>query len=532
MFTKYIKHIAPVAALLLSLGLGSCVGDLDVTSIDPKSQGEPDASGLFNKCYANMALAGNGGANGDCDISGLDGGTSGFVRQLYNAQVLTTDEAICCWSDEGISAFNYNEWDASHPMLKGLYARLYFGISLCNHYLEVEGDYDPTMTAEIRFLRAYYYYVLMDLWGNVPFTTTVSADNPEQISRADLFTWIENELLDCKDAMSEPQARTSTTEGYGRADRSAAWMLLARLYLNAEIYTGTARWEDAATYAELVIDSPHKLFTTGNENYSAYQMLFMGNNGENGSSIEALLPLLQDGVKTTSWGTTLFMIAGTYKAAQETPGRGTTETWAGNRARRDLVDKFFPNGDAPTDADAAQMAAAAGDDRALLYSKDRNLTVDDVGEFTDGYTVAKFTNVYSDGGTPHNSKFVDTDYFLMRSAEAYLTYAEATARLNNGQTTSVGAGYVNQLRERAHASTQSSYSLRQLCDEWSREFYHECIRRTVLVRYGYFGGSNGYSWEWKGGLQAGRNFDSHLNIFAIPEDDLNTNSNLTQNPGY
>ena len=159
---NYIKNIVPAAAICLSLGLGSCVGDLDVTPIDPSTNMEADYDALFNKCYANMALAGNGGANGDCDIDGLDGGTTGFVRQLFNANELTTDESICCWGDEGIPAFNYNQWGASHPMLKGFYYRLYIGVTMCNFYLTEAADYDATMTAEVRFLRAMYYYHLMD----------------------------------------------------------------------------------------------------------------------------------------------------------------------------------------------------------------------------------------------------------------------------------------------------------------------------------------------------------------------------------
>lgn len=103
-----LKHIFPMVALSLSLGLGSCVNDLDVEPIDPSTIMKPDFDALFNKCYANMALAGNSGPDGDCDIDGLDGGTTGFVRQLFNANELTTDEAICCWGDEGIPAFNYN----------------------------------------------------------------------------------------------------------------------------------------------------------------------------------------------------------------------------------------------------------------------------------------------------------------------------------------------------------------------------------------------------------------------------------------
>ncbi|MDO4164265.1 MAG: RagB/SusD family nutrient uptake outer membrane protein [Bacteroides sp.] len=526
---RYIKKMLPAAALVLSLGMTSCVGDLDVTPQDPSTNMTVDLDALFNKCYANMALAGNGGANGDCDIDGLDGGTTGFVRQLFNANELTTDESICCWGDEGIPAFNFNQWGASHPMLKGFYYRLYFGVTICNHYLEIGSDYDATMTAEIRFLRALYYYYLMDSFGNIPFLTTVSSEKASQASRAEVYSWIESELLECAETMSEPEAKLSTDDGYGRADKAAAWLLLSRLYLNAEIYTGTAQWDKAAEYAQMVMDSDYSLYTAGNSSYSAYQMLFMGDNGENGASCEAILPLLQDGITTTSWGTTLFIIASTYKS--DMASCGTTEAWAGNRARPEFVAKFFPNGDAPQ-VTTTEMVAAAGDDRALLWGKDRTLSVDNISEFTSGYSVAKFTNLYSTGGAAKNSQFVDTDFFLMRVAEAYLTYAEATCRANGGSITSAGKSAIDAIRSRANADIKNTYSLNDILDEWSREFFYEGRRRIDLIRYGRFGGTSDYKWQWKGGTQAGTNFSSNLNIFAIPDTDLNTNSNLVQNPGY
>ncbi len=562
---QYIKNILPAAAVVMTVGLTSCTKDLDVTPIDPSKTMVPDEAALYTKCYANMAVQGQTGQGGDCDIDGLDGGTAGFVRQLWNANELTTDEAICAWGDPGIPAFNYNQWDASHPMLQGFYYRLYTGIAYCNHYLEVCGGMDATREAEVRFLRALYYYHLMDCFGNVPFATALMSTSPEQIQRADLFKWIESELLEVKDLMLAPAARKDTDNGYGRADQDAANLLLARLYLNAEVYTGTARWQEAKEYAEKVINGPHKLWTTGTNGWSAYQMLFMGDNGSNGASQEAILPLLQDGVKTTAWCSTLFLMASTWKSDMDqslytvngtqtwlpsgtkdnTPGDGvdtvlvksyayaTSELWAGNRARSQFVAKFFPNGDAPQ-VNIQQMYQAAGDDRALFFGIGRELTVTTPTEFTSGYSVGKYRNTYASGGAPHNSQFIDTDYFLMRSAEAYLIAAEADARINGGTTTQTGTGYINQLRQRANATTLNSYTTDQILDERARELYHEGFRRTDLIRYGYFGGQNSgrYLWDWKGGSQNGASLPAFRNLFAIPAEDMNANPNLKQNEGY
>ncbi len=536
---KYIKHIVPVAFLALTMGTTSCTGDLDVTPINPNLDTEVDVSGLFNKCYANLALAGNGGANGDCDIDGLDGGTTGYVRQLFNAQELTTDEAICGWGDAGIAQFCYNTFDASHPMLKGFYARLTTGITYCNQYLSVAGGGDQTMAAEVRFIRALQYYNLMDGWGNVPFTTSLG--KPEYYTRAQIYKWLVEELLAIEPLLSDAKAKTSADAGYGRVDKAAAWLLLSRIYLNAEVYNGTPEWQLAKDYAEKVMDSEYQLHTQGNNGWSAYQMLFMGDNGESGASKEAIFPLLQDGLTTTSWGTSLFLMAGCFDtdmhASLYDPSgtNGTSENWGGNRARPDLIAKFFPNNNAPT-VSCVDMPLEAGDDRAIFSGDgDRTLNNEDVSAFKSGYAVAKFVNFKSDGSAGHDAQFPDTDFFLMRAAEAYLNYAEADARLNGGTTTAEGTEAINAIRDRANASTRGTdrnYTLSDICDEWSREFYFEGRRRTDLIRFDRFGGNNGYKWQWKGGVYEGTDFPAYRNLFAIPSAELTSNSNLQQNNGY
>ena len=526
----YIKNIIPAAALLLAVGLGSCTKDLDVTPIDPNLNTDIQPEQLFNKCYANIAVAGNGGANGDCDVDGIDGGTSGYVRQMWNANELTTDEAICGWGDEGIANFVYNTYDASHPMLRGYYYRLYTGISFCNQYLQVFEGYNQAMTAEVRFIRALNYFFLMDGWGNVPFVTSITSEKPQQYSRSEMFNWIESELLEIEPQLNAASAKKSTDSNYGRVDKAAAWLLLARLYLNAEVYTGSAQWSKAAQYAQQVINSSYKLNTNGVGSWSAYQMLFMADNGETDAAYEAIFPILQDGVRTTSWGTSLFMIASTHDADM-VDSNGTTETWGGNRARPQLIQKWFPNNNAP-EASPKDFAKAAKDDRAIIDSRGRTLNNDDVSTFKSGYAVAKWNNFTTTGAATSSGQFPDTDFFLMRVAEAYLTYAEALARQNGGTATGEAANAINTLRSRANASTKDSYTLDEICDEWCREFYFEGRRRMDLVRFGNFGGSTSYNWQWKGSAYAGRSFEAYRNVFAIPTTDLTANPNLVQNEGY
>lgn len=537
------KNIIPAAAMVLSLGLASC-NSLEVDPIDPnlKTDDKITAEQLFNKVYANFALAGQSGPDSkDNDVDGIDGGTSGYIRQYWNANELTTDESICGWGDAGISSYDFNTYDSDHPMLRGLYYRLYTGIAFCNRYLEKFSDHDATMTAEVRFLRAFDYYELLDMFGNVGFIDKVDAKKV-QWTRKQLYDWVESELKAVEPNLSEPRPKNSSEAGYGRIDKAACWLTLARLYLNSEVYIGEAHWAEAQKYAKLVMNSAYKLHTTGKtdpsgQEWSAYQTLFMGDNGENGASEEAIWPILQDGEKTASYGVTLFLMAGqqdknVVMKKDGTAGNNTDQAWGGNRCRSSLLAKFFPNNDAPQ-VSGYVMPSKANDDRALFDGKDRSLDNSNTSDFKSGYASTKFNNWKTDGSAGHNSKFPDTDFFFMRVAEAYLIDAECDARLHNGSTTTEGTQAINALRSRAHASTSlASYTLNDICDEWSREFYFEGLRRPTLIRFNRFGGDNSYTWPWKGGAETGTRFAATRNIFAIPTSDLTVNSGLSQNPGY
>lgn len=268
-------------------------------------------------------------------------------------------------------------------------------------------------------------------------------------------------------------------------------------------------------------------------------MLFMGDNGSTSAAQEGVWRIYQDGKTTTSWAGSLFLMASTYDENMHADCsgtypdaiNGTGQKWGGNRARKDLIEKFFPNDDAPNIA-CTQMPEAAGDDRAIFDGLGRTLDNGNgyLGTFTDGFAVAKFNNFKTDNSVGKDATFPDTDFFLFRVAEAYLTYAEATARQNGNTTTPEGTAAINALRARAHATTKAGYSLSDICDEWSREFYFEGLRRPTLIRFGRFGGNNNYNWSYKGGVKNGRNFDASRNIFAIPSSQVT--GAITQNPGY
>jgi len=311
-----LNYILPVAALLCGTFFTSCVKDLEVENINPKQVSELNVDYLFNKLYANLVLTGQTGAAGSGDLDDIDEGTSNMIRQLWNANELTTDEAHCWWNDPGLPEFNHNTWSDTHSMMKALYYRLIFGVTLANFYLEKTTADNAEMKqrrAEARFLRALHYYYLMDLYANPPFLTKIlhPGEYAPQIQRADLFKFLESELKDVlgEGSGDEILANPRTTN-YGRADKAAAMLLLARMYLNAEVYTGTARWNDAQKYADNVIGTNYKLCTTASPNgYSAYQLLFMGDNDTNGAQDEIILPALHDGEDTRTYGGSLYLMA-------------------------------------------------------------------------------------------------------------------------------------------------------------------------------------------------------------------------------
>ena len=548
---KFFKYIMCAAVLLMLSGLSSCINDLDVEPIDPSLQSDVTPEQLFNKCYSVFATSGNNGGDDNVDVDGLDGGFQHKYRQMWNSNELTTDEAICGWGDEGIPSYCHNTYDASHPMLRGYYYGLCIGITFCNQYLQVFSDYNPTMTAEVRFLRAFQFYLLTDAFGNIPFATTISGDNPEQYTRAQVCEFIEKELkaitgeddTDNATVLNDPKPKKYGEAGYGRVDKAAAWMLLSRIYLNSQVYTGTPRWQEAADYAKKVMDSAYKLHTVGYDangrQFTAYQMLFMGDNSKTDAAYEAVFPVIQNGTRTTSWGGTDFLICSTADGDMhpnrydetEVNGLYNNSAWGGNRARPELVRLFFPNDDAPS-GHAYDVAEIAEDDRALFETEGRYLNVDDESNFKYGYAVAKFNNFMCDGSKGSDITFPDTHLFYMRVAEAYLTYAEALTRMNGDVAPAEAVAAINAIRGRAHALQRNRYTLDQILDEWGREFYFEGRRRVDLIRFNKFGGDTGYEWQWKGGVYAGRDFEAFRNVFAIPTDDLIANSKLTQNPGY
>lgn len=520
-----MKHIKWMIAAFSVVMVSSCTKDLDrtpkySTTADVLYQTEAGYKSSLAKIYGGLALTGNSGPAGNGDIRGIDEGFSDYLRTYFNLQELPTDEAVVSWNDQTIKDFHEMDWSASDNFVRALYSRLFYQITLANAFinessdakiaargLDKDADKIKMYRAEARFLRALSYMHALDLFGNVTFVTEENivgtAFLPDQIQKADLFTYLEKEGKELESLLAEPKANE-----YARVDKGALWMLMANLYLNAEVYTGTPKYTEAAEYASKVMAAGYSL-------QPKYSDLFLA---DNSNSPEFIFAVAFDGVRTKSYGGTTFLTHAPVGGSMNPKDFGINGGWSGYRTTSGLVGKFAD----PT---------GATDKRALFYANGQNLQIADISVFTDGYGVTKWKNVTKAGAPGSSLDFSDIDFPIYRLAEAYLIYAEAKVRLNSVPEAITA---INKVVERAYGNTTNNYTttltLDNILDERARELYWEGKRRTDLIRFGKF--TTNYLWPWKGGVASGTAVESFRNLYPIPSPEINSNPKLAQNPGY
>lgn len=540
------KKILIFGFLLSGMVITSCVNDLDVKPNDPNSILAGNLSDdpaymkeALGKIYASFNLPGQGGNKSDGygpDIDASDPNFFTTMRALWNCQEITTDEAICGWGDVGIADLNTQTWSPQNQFLTALYQRLSLSVTYANDFIRfTNGNADPAVmryNAEARFLRALAYYYSMDLFGNPPFTTDADGVGkffPKQIERAKLFNYIVSELHDIENKLGEPGF------SYPQADKAAAWMLLARVYLNAQVYTGTAKWDSCKIYTDKVINSgKYSLAPNYRQNFSA--------DNDSKHNPEMIFAWESDGINTQGYVGTTFIIESSsdaiYLRAEDYHGLTSNTNWNGNRARKDflnvMIDTIATYGNVPIPASDPTFTQSK-DKRVFLKIK-KSINIPSASSSGDyGVGVYKFTAKNADGSKAANydPAYANTDYPIFRYADALMMRAEALYRLGNK---SEALKDVNAIRTRAFGDTSGNITEAQLTDQFllderAREFYYEGQRRTDLVRFGQFTDGS-YSWTWKGNVFKGTKTDSHLNLFPIPGDEVSANPNIKQNPGY
>lgn len=512
-----------IYSLLAAAGLffASCTSDLET---EPKFEltleqlliRDPNAiEGLLSRMYSTFALSSVSGP-GDSDIVGANAGESPFIRGLVNLNDFTADGMKNRWGDNGLDQLTTTTgWNSNNKFFKYVYDRIYYTIPQTTNLIlilknKVNVPNEDQYISELRFLRALSYYYLIDFFGKGPLvddeTFGVSAPLPEA-SRAELFNFVEAELKDI-------ESKIASSNTYGRANQAVVEMLLAKLYLNAEIYTGTARYADAATYASKVIASG---------NYQLESNFIKNFRADNNTSKEIIFPLIADAVSSQSFGNTTYIVNGSLNSTtMNLATYGATEGWGGHRATKAWYGLFGSN--------ATELEASPDTRAKLFWTTGHNYEMVDYKEWTDGYPSIKFTNKNTDG-TGNSTAFSSTDFPLFRLADTYLIYAECALRGASTATIPQALTYVNLIRTRANATALPSLSLQAILDERGRELGLEGVRRQDLIRYGRFTGGT-YLWPWKGGVVNGTSISSNYNVFPIPVSALQANPNLTQNPGY
>lgn len=513
----------------------SCESRLDLQPEDDRLTAdlafeEPGAYKAFlAKLYAGLVVSGQEGPAGNPDLAGLDEGFSNYMRLYWKMQELTTDEAVIGWNDGTILDLHAQTWTSGNEFIRTMYSRIFYQIALTNEFLRQTSDAKlndrgteaslrtdiEKYRAEARFMRALTYWHALDLFGNVPFITEedpIGAFLPEQINRPELFNYIESELL-----AIENEIIGARQNEYGRADQAAVWMLLSKLYLNAEVYTGTARYADVVTYTTKVINAGYSIAS------NPYYHLFLADNDRNGSQTEVIFPVTFDGLHTQSFGGMTFIIHAAVGGSMSPAAYGINGGWAGLRTTSVLVEQFPGEANSP-------------DQRALFYTDGQTKDIANISTFTHGYAVEKFRNVDVNGiaGSDPTGDMVDTDFPMFRLADAYLMYAEAVIR-GGGGSIADAVTYINQLRSRAYGNSsghinEADLTLDFILSERSRELYWEGHRRTDLIRFGQF--TDQGIWPWKGNVPQGTTTSAYRNLMPLPSTDLGINTNLQQNQGY
>lgn len=544
---RNMKHIAWIAAGA-SMLFTACIGDLDTLPLNPSDSTSEtvygaDESGYIaglTKLYFNFV------SNETTDLQVSDAGASELVRAFWIVQEVTSDACKCAWeNDAWVRAMNTNTWsDADNDATYAVYVRTLQGIAYTNEYLRqtasdrlsdrgVSSELAAKIQgfrAEARFLRAYFYWMALDVFGDVPFTTENSpfggGVNPKQASRKDVFDYCISELTAlAADDSPMPAARSN----YPRADKGAVLGLLARMYLNAEVYTGTPMWQEAK-------DACEDIFTMGYSLCPEYADLFRGDNGENPEALnEVLFGISYDAEQTQSYGGTSYLTLAAIAATDVSSTQminGVNSGWGGIRVPYEYVEKYFNVRNADYSAGTYDVNDKRG---RMFYIKGRSESMDGaLYVFLNGWSCLKFNNI------PHNmdqdsyletaasKAYSDIDFPMIRLGEIYLIYAEACMNLGQANT---ALPKVQELAARAGVTAPTSITQEWLIEERARELMWEGHRRTDLIRYGKFTSSS-FLWTYKGGSFSGQGFDDHMKIFAIPASELASNPELHQNPGY
>jgi starch-binding outer membrane protein, SusD/RagB family len=451
------------------------------------------------------------------------------------------------WYDGGIYIQNHeHRWNASSPgMANGLWGNAYNGINAVNRVLyQIESgvltlpaDVKTATEAELRAVRAYYYALLLDNFGNVPIVTDfTSTELPEQATRQQVYDFVVKEFTEVIPQLSNVVSAAT----YGRMNQFAAKGVLARLYLNAEVYTGTAQWDKVVQLTDDIINSGK--FSLD----AAYRTPFSRTN--NTASKEIVFAVPYDAV----YGNQSNFHMKTLKPDLRFALQLNAQPWGGSAANPQFIDTYDPDDGRLKDS---WLMGPQFDGQGRGYNFVKHVPNMTKTEFNNGFPVWKYEIYQGETGSS------DVDFPDVRYAEVLMMKAEALLRKGDAGGAAV---LVSQVRARNFKGTAASKAtvtgadllkgsaynygwydedgivktakggtpvtnggadvrFGRFLDELRWEFAAEAKDRQMLIRFGVFTTKTWFNHTPNGATRT---------LFAIPQQRLNTNSKLKQNPGY
>jgi len=513
---KLYNYIISGIVALTGITATSCVGDLDLKPNDPTKLLELNTAaqwdGYLARLYGNLYR--------DDVISTSDGGAGTFTRSHFNLQEITADECFISmkWNDPGYQSLNTCNWSSNNEWLYAAFAREFFNAKMGAEFIKdmkanASDFFSPeeiaARCAEAYAIRGLSYYYMIDLFGSGHWIdeNSVTGMAPPTYNRQELFNAVVAEL-----EAHVPELKPAAQQEYGRVSREAGYMLLAKLYLNAEVYTGTPMYDKCAAACKKVVE-------TGIQLADEYKYLFCATNDKYVGNGEILWAIPQQQGRMETWGGTTYLTVGCWidSAPADLLKRLNNfgDVWSGLRLRPEL------------------SRALAGDNRRLIYEGSYQEDIPVLagsGETSCGYMLIKYSNSpetdYDNtaGANNNSSQISNIDYPVFRLADTYLMLAECQFR----GVSCDGLTYFNKVRERAGMPTVGALTEDMILKERQCELYMEGQRRSDLIRFGRYTGGR-YNWSWKNGTFEGASLPEYRSLFPIPYQYTNT---VGQNPGY
>ena len=523
-----MKKIYTVILAVLGLGAVACTDLSPEVYTDVRKEDYFQTPAQFSTLIANA-------------YSQLAGEYGYIYREgFWSLQEYTSDAVIVPtrgtdWFDAGVpQAMHKHTWETNTRDINNGWSFAFGGVTKCNTVIDnihtIAGEDESTWSdaakaglAEAKILRAFYHLLAMDVYGNVHIDD--GEREVKQYTRKEVFDWIEQELLTNADLVDDGVR-------YGSMTRPVAYMILAKLYLNAEVYTGTPMWDKAEEYCDKIING--KYYELNDDYFDNFKI-------SNTNNKEIIFPIVFDGVYANG---NMFHVMTMHYAMRDVFGF-TTDCWNGPCTLESFYNKYSDNDkrkaqwfvgpvyDTPTDWNTIIYNRASWTGKVVEWDHgeshfkviiDPKVTTIQDPTAANSCEGARFVKFEFANGIAHHA---DSDFPIYRYADVLLMKAEARMRQNNGVADEIALKCVNDVHTRAGlpAYTAAELTYDELLDERGRELAWEGHRRDDLIRFGKFG----ETWEFKDADAA----DKHTNLFPIPDWVRDGAPGVyQQNPGY